>query len=86
MYFSCKKANFRVFCVVLPDRLMVGLIPLEDSILVRVQVWQQKVRSNFAVQTWTRERVGKREFSVEEGLGKPPVSQRSKVWLIRWNI
>ncbi len=40
MYFSCKKANFRVFCVVLPDRLMVGLIPLEDSILVRVQVWQ----------------------------------------------
>jgi hypothetical protein len=54
------------------------------------------VRSNFAVQTWTRERVGKRErpnfihkmealvvvFSVEEGLGKPPVSQRSKVWQI----
>lgn len=26
---------------ILPDRLMVGLRPLEASILVRIQVWQQ---------------------------------------------
>jgi putative endonuclease len=25
----------------LPDRLMVGLLPLEECILVRIQVWQQ---------------------------------------------
>ena len=27
---------------ILPDRLMVGHLPLEEVILVRVQVWQQK--------------------------------------------
>lgn len=29
--------------MLLPDRLMVGHIPLEDGILVRVQVWQQPI-------------------------------------------
>lgn len=34
----------------LPDRLMVGLLPLEQCILVRIQVWQQNIRSRFCCQ------------------------------------
>lgn len=32
---------------ILPDRLMVGLLPLEECILVRIQVRQQNIRSRF---------------------------------------
>ncbi len=37
-------APHSAFCTpykILPDRLMVGLLPLEQCILVRIQVWQQ---------------------------------------------
>ena len=37
---SCFMHVFALFCKVLRDRLMVGHIPLEDVILVRVQVPQ----------------------------------------------
>jgi hypothetical protein len=38
-----KMENGGELCIMglLPDRLMVGHVPLKDVILVRVQVWQQ---------------------------------------------
>lgn len=48
---------------------MVGLRPLEASILVRVQVWQQKISQRFLRKTWTRTREGSGEkvSPVQEG-------------------
>ncbi len=58
---------------------MVGLLPLEECILVRVQVRQLEAKRELPDAGLERERGRENcSFPVEEGMGKPWVSKVSK--------